>query len=104
VLLLQHTQLIERRQQFRRIAIHAIRTGARQFLFTVSAAQQTDAEHSRTSRRENVPHGIADDVTFQRRDTETLLAREKKIGRGFRSDNDPAVNDNDIVSDAERLK
>src|SRR5207248_9902821 len=60
-------ELIERAQQFGRIAVDAIGSGAQELGFPVAATQQPDAQNPRAARRELIPDGIADDVAFARR-------------------------------------
>src|SRR5256885_6393210 len=54
-------ELIERAQQFGRIAVDAIGTGTEELGFPVAATQQPDAQNPRAARRELIPDGIADE-------------------------------------------
>jgi hypothetical protein len=50
--------------QLCRIAIHAKSACAHQLIFAVSTTQESDRKHSRTTRCEQVPDGVTDDVTL----------------------------------------
>src|SRR5260370_39498400 len=86
------------------IAIDAKRAGARELIFAVPAAEQSDAEHSRPACREKVPHGVAHDVAVVDRHTEALLAVEKKIRGRFGTQHVTAFDHDRVRADPEYLQ
>ena len=83
------------------IAIDAKCAGARELILAITAAEQSDAQHSGAAGGEKIPDCIADDVAIVGVDTEALLAVEKKIGRRLRSLHVAALDDDRFRSDAE---
>ena len=62
-----------------RVSVDAKRAGAGQLVLSVAAAEHADAEHPRPPCSEQVPDGVADDVTLRR--ARRRVARRRR-GRG----------------------
>src|SRR6266849_3543958 len=90
--------------QLGRIAIDPEGTRARQLIFAVAAAQQSDAQHARSARSQEVPNRVSDDITIVNRNAESLLAGEKEIGRWFRAQHIATLHDNGLRTDSEGRK
>ena len=70
--------------QLGRIAIYAKGTSPSELVVSVASAEQSDAEHARSPRRQKIPYSIADHVTFVDGYAESLLTIEKEVGRRLR--------------------
>src|SRR5580704_17710093 len=77
------SELIERAEQLGRIAIDTKCSGTQKLGFTVTPAQQPDAQDARAARCEQIPDSIADDVALSWRKAESLQAGEKEVRLGF---------------------
>lgn len=86
--------------QHRCIAIHAIRAGGEQLVFTVSAAQQSHTQHARASGRQQVPNGITDDVALCNSHSKFLLSRQEQVGLGLRPRDVATLDDDGLWADA----
>src|SRR2546425_2532493 len=100
----QDAELIERDVQLLGIAVHAKRARARQLVFAVAAAQESDAEHLRAPRSEQIPDGVANDVAVVWRHAEPLLAVQEEIGRGLRALDVAPFDDHRLAADAKAVE
>src|SRR5881394_731502 len=89
----QHAELIERAMELGGVAIHTQGAGAGELVVAVASAQQADAQHARASRREEIPHVIADHVTYLDLHTEAPLAGEEQSGLRLRPRDVPTRED-----------
>ena len=69
--------------EFGRIAVDAERAGALEFLATVAAAEQADAERMRALRREQVPDAVADHAGIADVDAETIGRSQEQVRIGL---------------------
>jgi len=90
--------------QLGRIAIYAKGTSPSELVVSVASAEQSDAEHARSPRRQKIPYSIADHVTFVDGYAESLLTIEKEVGRRLRAENIPALHHDRVLSDVEDLQ
>src|SRR5579871_6211672 len=79
----QDAQLIQRAQQIGGIPIDTKRAGPAQLILAIPPTEQTDREHPRPSRGQQVPGGIADHITLASLNAEPGLAFQKQIRFGL---------------------
>jgi hypothetical protein len=87
-----------------RISIDAECSRSCELILAVAAAQQSDAEHSRTTRSQEIPDRIADDITVVDGDAEALLTIEEEIRRGFGSQHVATFYDDGLRADVQGLE
>src|SRR5439155_21635896 len=100
----QHAELIERAMELGGVAIDTEGAGAGELVVAVASAQQADAQHARASRREEIPHGIADHVTVFDLHAEAPLAGEEQIGLRLRSRDVATLDDDGFLRHAEGVE
>src|SRR2546425_3097461 len=99
---LSDPELVQRTMKVRRVAVHAERARRHELVPAVAAREQTDAQHSRATRREKIPHRVADDIAVRWHQAKLLLALEEEIRLGFRAKNIASIDDHRLRRHAER--
>src|SRR4029077_11002007 len=97
-------ELIERAKQLGRIAIDTKCSGTQKLGFTVTPAQQPDAQEARAARCQQIPDSIADDVALTWRKAESLQAGEEEVRLGFGARHVPALDDHHVFAHTEHLE
>ncbi len=93
---LDDAELVERAMEIRGVAIDAERAGGGELIPAIPAREQSDAQHPRAPRGEEVPHRVADHVAVADFDAELLLASQKKVGLGLCAENVASVDDHGL--------
>src|SRR5712691_6235280 len=98
----KHAELVERVVKIGRVAVHAERAGTRELIFAVAAAEESNAEHAGTPRREEIPDSVPDDIALAHIDTQPLRTGHEQIRLGFRTHDVAALDDDSFGGHAER--
>src|ERR671919_236485 len=101
---LPYSDLIERLPELGRVAVDAECACARQLVLAVATAQQADTEHARSPAGKQVPDGVADDVGVRGSRTQSLGAGQEEIRLWLRPLDVAALDDDRLLSDAERFQ
>ena len=90
--------------EFQGITIDTKCPGLGQLVLPIAAAQQTNRQHPRPPRGQEIPHRIADYEAIVDRNAQALLTREEKIWRRLRALDVPALHDDCLGADAKAVE
>ena len=95
-------ELVERVIKLRGVTVHSVGARLDQLVLPVPAGEQTDAEHARAARGEQIPDGVADDAAVFDRHAEPLLTGEEEIRRRLRAAHLAAIDHEHMGREIER--
>ncbi len=84
------------------VVVDTVGAGLQELVGAVPAAQEADREHLRAAGGEEIPDGVADDITVTRLDAEGGGAGEEQVGLGLRTGDVAAVDHDHVVGHLER--
>src|SRR5512143_2205142 len=90
--------------QLRRVTVDAERARPTELIFSITPAQQTDAQHAGSPGGQQVPHGVSHNITLCTPEPQALLASEEEVRLGLGAQYISPLDHNRLLTHAEGVE